>query len=380
MPRHRHSGFEYNRHLTVNLHALDITGQLGLAWRGMSETKPTTPDRKKSVTSYDVARLAGVSQSAVSRCYKPGASVSQKTRAKVEKAAKALGYQPNALARSLITSRSNSVAVIISNLTNLYYPEVLAQLSKHFSQGGIRVLLFALESESEADSALSQIWQYQVDGVVCAAKLTKQQISEFSDRGIPLLFYNRQSGSHAASAVCCDQADGSQTLCEGLLRAGHRSFALLKGPEDSVVGTEREASARATLAAAGITEIKELDGDFSYEGARDAIRRLMAAGLALPDAIICVNDVSAIGAIDTLRNEFGAAIPDEVSVVGFDGVGPASWSSFDLTTIRQPVRRMTKAAVDMILERVETPDLANEKRVFAGIFTRGNSARINMDN
>ena len=336
----------------------------------------TAPDRKKAVTSYDVAALAGVSQSAVSRCYKPGASVSKKMRAKVEQAAKELGYEPNALARSLITSRSNSVGVIISNLTNLYYPEVLAQLSRQFSEQGIRVLLFALESESEADRALSQIWQYKVDGVVCAAKLTKDQIAEFAGRDIPLLFYNRQAGSHAASAVCCDQAEGTEVLVEGLIRAGHRSYALLKGPRDSVVGEEREKSARATLARAGVTDLVELDGDFSYEGARDAIRHMMDSGVPAPDAVICANDVSAIGAIDTLRNEFDLEVPDQISVVGFDGVGPSSWASFGLTTIRQPVRRMTKAAVDMILERVETPELANEKRVFSGILVKGSSARI----
>lgn len=342
----------------------------------MGSDNSLSQDRKKPVTSYDVAALAGVSQSAVSRCYKPGASVSKKMRAKVEEAARELGYHPNALARSLITSRSNSVGVIISNLTNLYYPEVLAQLSQHFSERGIRVLLFALESESEADRALSQIWQYQVDGVVCAAKLTKKQITEFSDRGIPLLFYNRQAGSHAASAVCCDQADGSEMLVEGLIRARHKSFALLKGPADSVVGVEREESAKATLKRAGITDITELHGDFSYEGARDAIRHMMDTGVPTPDAIICANDMSAIGAIDTLRTEFDLSVPDQVSVVGFDGVGPSSWASFGLTTIRQPVRRMTKAAVDMILERVEAPELANEKRVFSGIFIKGNSARI----
>ncbi|GMN02875.1 LacI family DNA-binding transcriptional regulator [Erythrobacter sp. MTPC3] len=342
----------------------------------MATDTMASSDRKKAVTSYDVAALAGVSQSAVSRCYKPGASVSKKMRAKVEQAAKELGYEPNALARSLITSRSNSVGVIISNLTNLYYPEVLAQLSRQFSEQGIRVLLFALESESEADRALSQIWQYKVDGVVCAAKLTKDQIAEFAGRDIPLLFYNRQAGSHAASAVCCDQAAGTEFMVEGLIRAGHRSFALLKGPRDSVVGAEREESARATLSKAGITDLIELDGDFSYEGARDAIRHMMDSKVATPDAVICANDVSAIGAIDTLRNEFDLEVPDQISVVGFDGVGPSSWASFGLTTIRQPVRRMTKAAVDMILERVETPELANEKRVFSGIFVRGSSARI----
>ncbi|MEO1222357.1 MAG: substrate-binding domain-containing protein, partial [Pseudomonadota bacterium] len=207
----------------------------------------------------------------------------------------------------------------------------------------------------------------------------KDQIAEFAGRDIPLLFYNRQAGSHAASAVCCDQAAGAEFLVEGLIRAGHRSFALLKGPRDSVVGAEREGSARATLSKAGIIDLIELDGDFSYEGARDAIRHMMDTGVATPDAVICANDMSAIGAIDTLRNEFDLAVPDQVSVVGFDGVGPSSWASFDLTTIRQPVRRMTKAAVDMILERVEAPELANEKRVFSGIFVKGTSARIKED-
>jgi len=336
-------------------------------------------ERKRAVTSYDVAQRAGVSQSAVSRCYKEGASVSEKMRAKVEKAARELGYQPNALARSLITSRSNSVAVIISNLTNLYYPEVLAQLSQTFSQEGYRVLLFALERESDADAALSQIWQYQVDGVVCAARLTSTQIAEFSKRRIPLLFYNRQVANHAASAVCCDQAAGTQLLTQRLIASDHRRFALLTGPSDSVVGTEREAAARAALAEAGLPAPIELAGDFSYDGARAAIQQLMSDTNTPPDAIIAVNDVSAIGAIDTLRNEFGIAVPEEVSVVGFDGVGPSRWSSFALTTIRQPVRRMTQAAVEMMLERVKTPDLANEKRVFSGIFVEGKSARITQN-
>ncbi len=103
------------------------------------------------VTSYDVARQAGVSQSAVSRCFKPGASVSKKMRARVMKVAEDLGYQPNAIARSLITRRSNMVAVVISQQTNLYYPEVLVQLSQRFSERGVRVLLFTLEHESDSD-------------------------------------------------------------------------------------------------------------------------------------------------------------------------------------------------------------------------------------
>lgn len=338
------------------------------------------PEKKahgnRPVTSYDVAKRAGVSQSAVSRCYKTGASVSPKTREKVRIAAEALGYQPNALARSLITARSNIVAVIISNLTNLYYPEVLAQISRNFSDKGIHVLLFALETEGQVEEALEQIWQYQVDGVVAAVNLSLKQTQQFERRGIPLLFYNRHANSQAASAICCDQAEGGSLLTQKLIDYGHKRFALIKGPSDSVVGQERENAVRETLAKANLRKAEELEGDFSYDGAVSAIHKLMAQDGDQPDAIVCANDVSAIGAIDTLRNDYGVTVPEEISVAGFDGVGPSKWMSFDLTTIRQPVGRMTKAAVDMMLERIEEPNLANEKRVFSGIFIEGGSARL----
>lgn len=336
-------------------------------------------ERKKTVTSYDVAKLAGVSQSAVSRCYKSGASVSKKTRDKVEKAAKKLGYQPNALARSLITARSNSVAVIISNLTNLYYPEVLAQLSQYFSEKGIRVLLFALETESQVDDVLGQVLQYQVDGVIAAVKLTLEQIEKFEDRATPLIFYNRHTNSHAASAVCCDQADGATILTQKLIDSGHKKFAYISGPKDSIVGIERQTATIETLKKANIADCSIWCGDFSYDDATNATCMLMNESKYQPDAIICANDVSAIGVIDTLRNEYNLKVPEDISVVGFDGVGPAAWASFNLTTIRQPVKRMTKAAVEMMLERIETPSLANEKRVFSGIFIEGSSAKLQND-
>ena len=332
------------------------------------------PNINRAVTSYDVAKKAGVSQSAVSRCYKQGASVSAKTREKVRKASEALGYEPNAIARSLITRRSNSVAVIIPNLTNLYYPEVLAQLSQRFSKRGIRVLLFSLETESDTEEALQQIWQYQVDGVIAAAGLTEEQIMEFARRGRPLVFYNRHSNSHAASAVCCDQAEGADSLAAGLVKAGHKSFAVIGGPEDSVVGVEREQASHAKLQALGITDIVAVEGDFSYECGSAAVDKILKQRGSIPDAIMCVNDMSAIGVIDALRYEHDMKVPDDVSVVGFDGVGPANWLSFDLSTVRQPVRRMTEAAVNMLMERIESPDIANEKRVFSGVMMEGTSA------
>lgn len=327
-------------------------------------------------TSYDVAELAGVSQSAVSRCFKPGASVSAKMRVKVMKAAKELGYEPNAIARSLITRRSNIVAVLISNLTNLYYPEVLAQLTQRLSNSGMRVLLFTVQSEGETDEVLSQIWPYQVDGVIAAAKLSDENLDEFVKRDVPLVFYNRFYTSRAINTVCCDQAEGAQQIVNNLVEAGHKSFAFIAGPQDSVVGMERQDAALKRLKKHGYTDVPTVEGGFSYEAGEGAISSLHDSAGKFPDAIICVNDMCAIGAIDALRFNYNVKVPEDVSVVGFDGVGPASWSSYNLTTIRQPVGRMTDAAVNMLMERIEDRTMPPEKRVFAGVIISGTSAKI----
>ncbi len=119
--------------------------------------------RKKRVTSYDVARVAGVSQSAVSRAFRPGLSVSTKTKDKVMKAAKKLGYKPNAIARMLITQRTGMVAVIISFISNLSYPELLSCLTKQLSEQNVKVLLFTLDASEQLEELLEQVWAYQVD-------------------------------------------------------------------------------------------------------------------------------------------------------------------------------------------------------------------------
>ena len=199
------------------------------------------------VTSYDVARQAGVSQSAVSRCFKPGASVSKKMRARVMKVAEDLGYQPNAIARSLITRRSNMVAVVISQQTNLYYPEVLVQLSQRFSERGVRVLLFTLENESDIDVLYDQIFQYQVDGVVEAARLSGEQIDVMERRGIPFVFYNRSLKDRRVNSVSCDQTEGERWLVNRLVEAGHQTFVLIIGPAGSSVRVARTQGAPGRL-------------------------------------------------------------------------------------------------------------------------------------
>ena len=325
-------------------------------------------------TSYDVAKLAGVSQSAVSRCFRQGSSIAPSTRAKVEKAATKLGYQPNAIASGLITKRSNLVAVMISNLTNLYYPEVLAQLTHWLDQRGVRVLLFALQSESDVDAALDQVWRYRVDGAISAARLSIEQLRAFDRHRVPVVLYNRFGEGESVASVCCDSLGGERLLVDRLHAAGHKRFAVIAGPDDSFVSNQRVAGAVARLADHGLTATV-VPGAFDHDSGAVGFRQLWQSETR-PDAIICANDLMALGAIDAARHEFDLALPGAVSIVGFDGVGPAAWPSYQLTTIRQPVRRMTEAAVSLLIERIEAPHLPPEVRSFAGALIEGGSARI----
>lgn len=343
----------------------------------MDDNKRPRPSGQAKIgaTSYDVARRAGVSQSAVSRCFRPGASVAPKTRARIIAVAQEMGYHPNALAQGLISGRTNLVAVLISSLTNLYYPEVLAELSQRLSDKGLRVLLFALRQESDVDDMLEQVWRHQVDGAIAAVRLSDAQIKAFEVRGVSLVLYNRIPASEPAAAVCCDSQTGERLLVARLLAAGHKRFGIIAGPADSYVGEERVRAAQACLAEAGITDVPVARGHYSYDSGADALCALMAERPGY-DAIVCANDVMALGAMDQARDAFGLAIPADLSIVGFDGVDPARWSSYRLTSIRQPVQRMAQAAITMLIERIAQPDISPERRLFAGQLIEGNSARL----
>ena len=292
------------------------------------------------------------------------------------RAAKKLGYTPNAMARSLITRRSNLVGVLISNLTNLYYPEALSELSQRFSQEGVRVLLFTLPHERDVDRVLDQLWGYRVDGVVAAARLSSAQVSQFEQREIPLVFFNRYLKERPVNAVCCDQTEAAALIVSRLAAAGHRRFGIICGPSDSVVGEERAQGALARLAQLGITTVKTVRGRYDYESGGHGLHELVRAFKAVPDAVICANDVMALGCIDAAREDLSVSIPDQLSVVGFDGVAPARWRSYGLTTLRQPIRRMAEAAVSMLLEHVEEPSRPPERRVFSASLVEGHSARL----
>lgn len=341
---------------------------------GSSTRKNNFASTKRHVTSYDVARHAGVSQSAVSRCFKPGASVSKKMRDRVMTAVRELGYTPNAIARGLITRRSNMVAVIVSNLN--FYPEVVSELSARFTERGVHVLLFSLNHESDVSRTLEQVWQYQVDGVLAAAHLSREEIGAFVERKIPLVFYNRSYEDVQVSSVSCDQVEGERALINRLAASGlHESYGIIAGPADSVVSMQRTRGALERLKEFDVRDITQVSGDYGYKSGRRAVQEIVAKRGAPPDAIVCANDMMAFGAMDELRYHLDFDVPGDVSVVGFDGVRVASWSSFDLATVVQPVESMAEAAVSMLLDRADNYQMPPEKRLFAGVLRDGSTIR-----
>ncbi|MES2075385.1 MAG: LacI family DNA-binding transcriptional regulator [Pseudomonadota bacterium] len=338
-----------------------------------------TAHEARRVTSYDVALAAGVSQSAVSRCFKPGASVSKETYARVMAAAAELDYIPNAAARSLITRRSNMVAVIISNLTNLYYPEALSELSQQLVRHGKRVLLFNLAREADVDHALADVWQYQVDGVIASAGLSDEHINEFERRHVPLVMFNRAASDqrmNSVNSVLCDQREASRMLVSRLAAAGHRQFAIVDGPADSGVSAERRHAACERLAELGLPPPVVVTGSHDYRGGADGLRAVIAQLGRAPDAIICGNDVMAIGCLDCARHELGIDVPGRLSVAGFDAVEPSNWLSYNLTTLRQPMQKMAAAAADLLANLIDSHDTQAERRVFGAQFIAGATARL----
>lgn len=300
--------------------------------------------------------------------------MSKATRAKIMKAVDALGYRPNAIARSLITQRSNMVAIIVANIG--FHPEFTASLSRCFSARGLHVLLFTLDQEADADRVVDQIWQYRVDGIIAAVSLPTRHIEAIQERRTPLVFLNRLSTDIPINSVCCDQVEGERMLVDRLLAAGHRRFGIMAGPADSAVSIQRVDEAVRRLRQAGVNDIEIASGMFDYDSGRAAMNELAARPGGAPEAVICANDMMAIGAMDAVRHDLGMRVPDDVSIVGFDGLALAGWACIDLVTIRQPVTPMVEAAIDMLLARVENFDLATEKRVFSGELVGGGSARL----
>ena len=308
------------------------------------------------VTSLEVAKRAGVSQSAVSRVFTPGASASNKTILKVREAAQELGYRPNVLARSLITGKSRIIGLIVAYLDNYFYPLALEKLSNYLQSEGYHVLIFMAANDTQStDQVIDELLDYQVEGIITASVgLSSDLTARCEAAGVPVVLFNRSQDAANHSAVTSNNFSGGKTVAEFFLAAGHKRIGYIGGWEGASTQREREAGFRSALAEAGETLAAHALGQFTVEGAKKAARQMFGKS-DHPDAVFVATDHMAFAVMDVLRGELGLHVPNDVSVVGYDDVPPASWAAYDLSTVRQRADLMVKETVTLMIEKIRNP-------------------------
>ena len=311
----------------------------------------------EKVTSTQVAKAAGVSQSAVSRVFTPGASASSKTIEKVRRAADELGYRPNVLARSLMTGKSRIIGLVVSYLNNQFYPEILEKLSKGLQAEGYHVLVLMVEQAiNNTDDVLEKILDYQADGIVLASvAMSSELASRCRAEGVPVVLFNRTQDNEMLSSVTSDNVAGGRKAAEHLIQQGYRRIAYISGWSGASTQRDRESGFCEGLAAAGYKLFAREEGNFHFEQAKLAARQMFSVD-ERPDAVFVCNDHMALAVMDVLRDELELRIPEDVAVVGYDDVPAAAWASYKLTSVRQPANRMVEQTISTLLSQIENDD------------------------
>lgn len=328
------------------------------------------------VTSRDVALVAGVSQATVSRVLQGSSNVTDQTRKRVLDAVAEIGYEPNVLARAMKTQRTQTIGVVVARITNPYYPQLIDALSAELANANQRMVLWTSEGTGDA-SALEAIRQRMVDGVVFTTVTAESvPLHEALRRGAPVVTLNRSVEGIACDQVTSDNLAGSAQVVRYLVGAGHRRLGFIGGPVGPSTSAERERGFRRAVVAAGLHLDESLcrRGDFSHEDGHAAMRDLLALDDP-PTAVFCVNDLTAMGAIDGARS-LRRRVPEDIWVVGYDDIAMSSWEGYDLTTVRQPIKQMAALAVTFLLRRITEPGVEpRHYRYPYELIVRGSTAR-----
>lgn len=320
--------------------------------------------KSRNVTAQQVADLAGVSISAVSRAFTPGASSSSRTREKVMKAADALGYQPNVMARSLMTGRTELIGLVSNNFDNPAFMEIFDLFSRKLQDNGLRPLLVNLSGNSEPMKAVAMLRQYNVDAVIIASStVSKAFIDGCLSAQIPLVHAFGKASRAGTHVVGVNNLQGGKVAAQTLTGLGYRLIAFLGGPQSASSTIDRLKGFRSGLEAEGLSPATTV---FAQSYAHDEGRKMMRALLAEQqlDAVFCGDDILAIGALDACK-EAGLAVPEKIGVLGFNDITMAAWAAYNLSTIRQPIADIIVAAVERAMQLVENPDIEPAHQHFA---------------
>ena len=326
----------------------------------------------KKLTSIDIARLAGVSQTTVSRVLHDAASVSPKTKEKVLSLIRKHSYLPNAAARQMKTNRSNTIAVVVANLSNPLYPLMLRMMVKSLDLKGYRTVVW---EQDEGIHNLINLSESSVDGIVFATAtdgLLEQLIKISSQK--PIILINRLVKSKAFDTIVSDNFAGGEMVAQYFINHKRINIGLLSAHSDASTIRERERGFRSSLLRhlpnLKLATSAEKMQNFTYETGYEGMMELLNNNPHL-DAVFCTNDIVAIGALDAAK-KFGKKIPKDLWIIGYDDIPMAGWDCINLSTVCQPMQEMVDYAVERLLDRIKDPSLKPKNKVLPNhLITRG---------
>jgi LacI family transcriptional regulator len=310
--------------------------------------------RPQAMTSWTVAKEVGVSQSTVSRALRGDPRVRPETRRRISDAAERLGYRPASMVPELPGS-NRTVGVVVADLTNPFFPSLLTPVYDELRLLGYRVVLFSERTDiPTGQDALNRLIDASIDGVlITTATLGSRFMEGLVDRGMPVVLLNRYVDGLDVDRAFADNHEGGRVAGRHLLELGHRRIGVIRGPSNTSTSRDRFDGLLEVMAEAAVDLDPSLvrEGPYSHQSGYQHTRELLRLDEP-PTAILCGNDVIAFGAIDAAQS-LRVRVPREVSIVGFDDVPMASWEVFQLSTVRQPLDDMARAAARMLAERSE---------------------------
>jgi DNA-binding LacI/PurR family transcriptional regulator len=309
-------------------------------------------------TIHDVARLAAVSPKTVSNVLNRPEVVNPETRERVERAIEQLKYQPNAAARRLVTGRSGIIGLLLSDITNPSYPEMVEALVMRAKTHGYSVIVCNTRSDADLVSNYVELLvQQSVDGVIMTtATRLSDAAQRLGDRDIPVVLANRMIEDGGVDYIGVDNFRGGYLATQHLIKLGHQRIAHVHGTPHASTAHGRFAGYRSALEKSNLAFSESLltYGNYSYSGGYAAAQKLMALDLP-PTAIFAANDLTAMGVMDGILDA-GFRIPEDVALVGFDDILMASFRAIGLTTIHHNYVRIAEEALDLLLYKIAHKD------------------------
>jgi DNA-binding LacI/PurR family transcriptional regulator len=316
---------------------------------------------KDRITSKELAKLVGVSSATISRAFSGDARISKQTRARVLAMAQQYGYQPNAIARTLNNRRSHLVAVVVNAIINPCEAQQLEMLVHKLQARSLVPIILCCGDTTERLQLMRLASTYQVDHAIIFSDLVPLKDAMQIFRTARLIIVSDEPIEDARiSCIRFDGAEGAAQIVEKILGDGRKHFAYLCGRNSSWIDKQRRDWFSAALDRHGLTFEAEAHGDYSYDsGFKEASLLLRRTKI---DALICGNDVMAMGAHDAAMRLLGRQVPGDLAIVGQDGIAMAAWECHDLTTLALDQAAFIDAIVDLI-ERQETDNIVTSTTV-----------------